>query len=181
MLSKSSIPVLPAVNDNINYNLGMQPASQIQAGSPPTDYLYASPNLTFNPVNNTLVVNSAIVFNNTVSYGYSPGYLSALYFQMSQAGVLYPFTGTSRWYAPRNLSISAVTARVGTAPTGNAIAIAIKINGSTVNTLTIPIAGLTAGFTATINMSAGDYMTIDIVTVGSITAGSDLNVTFTYN
>jgi len=69
MLSKASLTVLPAVSDNITYNLEMQPASKAAAGSSgQTNYLYVSPNLVFNPATNQLVFNSSVVFGGSVSY-----------------------------------------------------------------------------------------------------------------
>jgi len=69
MLSKASLTVLPAVSDNITYNLQMQPASKAAAGSSgQTNYLYVSPNLVFNPATNQLVFNTSVVFGGSVSY-----------------------------------------------------------------------------------------------------------------
>ena len=69
MLSKASLTVLPAVSDNITYNLEMQPASKAAAGSSgQTNYLYVSPNLVFNPATNQLVFNSSVVFGGSATY-----------------------------------------------------------------------------------------------------------------
>jgi len=69
MLSKGSLTVLPAVSDNITYNLEMQPASKATAGSSgQTNYLYVSPNLVFNPATNQLVFNSSVVFGGSATY-----------------------------------------------------------------------------------------------------------------
>jgi len=69
MLSKGSLTVLPAVADNVNFNVGLQPASKAAAGSSgQTNYLYVSPNLVFNPATNQLVFNSSVVFGGSASY-----------------------------------------------------------------------------------------------------------------
>ena len=69
MLSKGSLTVLPAVTDNVNFNVGLHPASQAVAGSSAqTNYLYVSPNLVFNPATNQLVFNSSVVFGNSATY-----------------------------------------------------------------------------------------------------------------
>lgn len=69
MLSKSSLTVLPAVADNVNFNVGLHPATQGTAGNPgQTNYLYVSPNLVFNPATNQLVFNSSVVFGGSATY-----------------------------------------------------------------------------------------------------------------
>jgi hypothetical protein len=69
MQSKGTLTVLPAVTDNINYNVGLQPATQGTAGhAGQTNYLYVSPNLVFNPATNQLIFNTSVVFGNTAVY-----------------------------------------------------------------------------------------------------------------
>lgn len=75
-------------------------------------------------------------------------------------------------------TITEVRAAVNTAPTGAAINLSVKKNGSSFATPSIAIsanAGSTAGLSTAV--AAGDYITVDITQVGSTVAGSDLVVT----
>ena len=102
-----------------------------------------------------------------------------------QEGELLVTTGTKRWYAPRNIVINKIIARVDTAASGSSINITInKVSGGTTTTKTMSIA---AGSTKqedtnpSFSLNADDYMTLDITQVGSGTAGENLRVTFTYS
>lgn len=93
-------------------------------------------------------------------------------------------TGTNRLPIDGVYTIVGTRLMVGTAPVGANIIIDVKKNGTTIyatqaNRPTI-VAGQNAGgpgatpdVTA---LAAGDYLTVDIVQVGSTTAGSDLTV-----
>jgi hypothetical protein len=80
-------------------------------------------------------------------------------------------------------TITSVTAAVGTAPGGTGIIVDLLKNGSTVFTNpvsrpTIP-ANLFVSAPAVPNITAlviGDYLTVNIVQVGSVSPGSDLCV-----
>ena len=86
-----------------------------------------------------------------------------------------------RWYAPKSVTFTKITARVDTAPVGSALNVDINKNG--VSAVTISVAD---GQTKTINSSPSlsmvedDYLTVDIDQIGSSTAGSELTITFTY-
>lgn len=102
-----------------------------------------------------------------------------------QEGELLVTTGTKRWYAPRNIVVNKIIARVDTAASGSSINITInKVSGGTTTTKTMSIA---AGSTKqedtnpSFSLNADDYMTLDITQVGSGTAGENLRVTFTYS
>lgn len=87
----------------------------------------------------------------------------------------------------RTLNISRVYCDVGTAPTGSNIIIDINKNGTTIFTdqsnRPVILNGTTSGETTNINVSSwfdGEYLTMDIDAIGSITIGSDLTVTIIY-
>lgn len=103
----------------------------------------------------------------------------------SKSGALTVTTGTQRWYndSGRTLKITAIRASVGTAPTGAALIVDVKIAGTTIYT--------TSGNRPTIAVSTntikstnpdiavipdGTYFTVDVAQIGSTVAGSDLTV-----
>lgn len=104
-------------------------------------------------------------------------------FPFSRAGTLAVSTGTFRIYndSGATLTIKAVRASVGTAPTGAAITVDVNVNGTSIFTTRPTIAagtntsGKVTAFT-TSTISDGSYFTVDIDTVGSTVAGSDLTV-----
>jgi hypothetical protein len=102
-----------------------------------------------------------------------------------QEGELLVTTGTKRWYAPRNIVVNKIIARVDTVASGSSINITInKVSGGATTTKSMSIA---AGSTKqedtnpSFSLNADDYMTLDITQVGSGTAGENLRVTFTYS
>jgi hypothetical protein len=95
-------------------------------------------------------------------------------------------TGTNigpRYVVPQTMTIVKCWLIVRTAPTDAAITIDIHKNGTTIwstqgNRATIAY-GQTTGNTTTFNttaLSAGDYLDLDIDTVGSTVAGTDLTI-----
>ena len=97
-------------------------------------------------------------------------------------GTLSVGIGRAKFYIPGAITLGNVRASVGTAPTGAAVTIDVNKNGSSVFTTNLkPViyAGQTVVSTSTPNItefSAGDYITVDIDTVGSLNPGSDLTV-----
>jgi hypothetical protein len=98
-------------------------------------------------------------------------------------GTLSTGTGRAKFYIPAAITLGNVRASVGTAPTGAAVTIDVNKNGTTVFTTQgnrpILYAGQTVVASSTPNItefSAGDYITVDIDTVGSLNPGSDLTV-----
>jgi len=97
----------------------------------------------------------------------------------SKNGVLSASTGNIRRYITEAGTIQSGSnvsiASVGTAPTGSAIALVLKKNGSSIATASISAGSNTAtwSFTNT-TLAAGDYLTMDVSSVGSTVAGSDL-------
>lgn len=96
--------------------------------------------------------------------------------------------GKARFYAPTNLSITNVFASVGSSPSGSSIIVDVYKNGVTIFTTQANRPTITAGSfqdsasvpdSAQSTMNSGDYLTISIIQVGSIIAGSDLTIQIT--
>lgn len=102
---------------------------------------------------------------------------------MSFDGTLTVFAGTKRWYVPANITITAVRASVGTAPTGASAIFDVNKNGTTIFTTQSNRPTIAAGTQTDLadaidvtTFSAGDYLTVDIDQIGSGTAGADATV-----
>jgi hypothetical protein len=98
-------------------------------------------------------------------------------------GTLSVGTGRAKFYIPGPITLGNVRASVGTAPTGADITIDVNKNGTTVFTTQVNrpkiFAGQTLVSTSTPNITeftTGDYITVDVDTVGSLNPGSDLTV-----
>ena len=118
-------------------------------------------------------------------YTGSTGYTGSVgpgrgYSQINQPGVLSTSVGSTRWYAPANLTIIGSVARLITAPQGSNTVIAVNKNNQSV--INIPIANGTikASNTININMLEDDYLTVDVIAVGITYPGNDLNVVIKY-
>ncbi len=101
--------------------------------------------------------------------------------QYTQTGTLTTGDAGVRWYPGTNISIKGVVARVATAPIGSAIVLSVKVNGSSVQSVTIAdgsYASLLVDTSIGVNFSY--YVTIGITQIGSSVAGSDLTVTLNY-
>lgn len=89
-------------------------------------------------------------------------------------------TGTARWYAPFNLSVTSITPQLGTAA-DNTVTVLVKKNGSTAKTINFTTGQTTSTVSSpTISMNEGDYLTLDVTAIGSSAKGKDLNVQFKY-
>ena len=141
---------------------------------------------TINQVTVSTVVNTATVvtpgpqgapgvFENLISYG--------------RNGDLEALTGTMRYWFPFNATILGVSAAVNTAPQGTTpIRIDVHLNNSTIfpdvnhQPLIQPNA-YASGEVTNLDVSSittGDYLTVNIDTVGDIVAGADLTVFIRY-
>lgn len=106
----------------------------------------------------------------------------------ARAGVLVATTGVSRFRFPWAVTILGVTAAVNTAPTGASIVLDVKRNGTSIFTTTANRPTIAIGNNATTTepapdvsaLNAGDFVTVDILQVGSTVAGSDLTVFIRY-
>jgi hypothetical protein len=90
-------------------------------------------------------------------------------------------TGVSRFYFESTRTLVSARASVNTAPTGSAVVVLIKINGTAVGTISIAAGTNTATTTINQAVNLNDYATVDVTSVGSTTAGSDLTVTLNIN
>jgi len=97
---------------------------------------------------------------------------------LNQQGELAVTTGTARWYAPFDLSIISISAKVSVAADGP-ITLVVRKNNSTNQTFSIPSNSLTANGSSIV-MSEGDYITLNVTTVGSVAKGENLVVQFKY-
>jgi hypothetical protein len=106
-------------------------------------------------------------------------------FVFSAAGELATNTGAHRIYNDTGvpLTIRAVRASVGTAPTGAAVVVDAHKNGVTIFTTQANRPSIAAaGFTAKVTnqdvtaFADGEYLTVDVDQVGSTVAGADLTV-----
>ncbi len=95
-------------------------------------------------------------------------------------GSLKTNTGTTRWWVPTDISISSVICSTTTAPNGSDVEIAIKKNGTQVDTASVTSNSFSTTTSVSITATTGDYFTVDITQVGSTITGSDLVVTFLY-
>ena len=86
---------------------------------------------------------------------------------MYQAGPLVVYNGTLRWYAPFALNISTVIGRLVTAA-DSTVSIAVLKNGTSAGTINFAASATTSSsYTTGISMAAGDYITINVTSVGS--------------
>ena len=101
-------------------------------------------------------------------------------------GPLSVYTGVSRFYFVRSGTITAVLASVGVPPQGASVVVDVLKNGTSIftNTLNRPTiaAGQNsdAGVPDVTSVTAGDYVTVNVVSVGTSTTGSDLVVQIEY-
>lgn len=100
-------------------------------------------------------------------------------FTYSYDGELAAGAGGHRFYVESDTTITKVRASVGTAPTGSAVTVDVNKNGTSILSSAISIAAgsnTATGTLSTTALSSGDYLTVDIDSVGSTTAGNDLVV-----
>lgn len=98
-----------------------------------------------------------------------------------QDGELKPKTGTVRWHAPDIIYVNKVIARLSTAADQNILVRYLK-NGTQIDTITIPSGVLKAEKVANATLITDDYLTVDVVNVGTPAApGYGLSVEFKYN
>lgn len=122
---------------------------------------------------------AAFVDSDYVSLRTPPAPSGQLSVALSQPGELQVITGESRWYAPGAITISGITARLGTAANATVTAV-IKKNGSTQSTININ-SGVTSTTASGFTMADGDYLTLDVTAIGTGGfKGKDLYILFKY-
>lgn len=105
----------------------------------------------------------------------------------SYPGAVTVISGTARLYndTGQSRTIASVRASAGTAPTGTALIVDVRKNGTSIFPTT-PRPQISVGANTgtavpdTTTWAAGEYLSVDVVQVGSSVAGSDLTVTVTY-
>jgi len=104
---------------------------------------------------------------------------------MSIDGVLSAGTGIRRLYFPREVTIFNIWASVATAPTGSSLVFDVNVNGATICASVKPT--ITAGSFVDVSttpssqlVTAGQYVTVDVDSVGSTVAGSDAVIGIEY-
>jgi hypothetical protein len=98
-----------------------------------------------------------------------------------QSGPLKLINGTMRWYAPYDLIVVGIAPRVVSAA-DTAINLRINKNGTSAVTMSIPANQYeTAVYTNGLTLSQNDYLTVDVLQVGSVAMpGAELYVQFRY-
>ena len=89
-------------------------------------------------------------------------------------GILYPQNGSARLFMSSAVTLSEIVANIEVGPVGNDIGLRINKNGSSAATITITDGTTSATTTPNVSFVSGDYITVDITSVGSTTAGSNL-------
>jgi len=128
----------------------------------------------FHKDNSNVIIKTDLAFNLVSTFTY-PGTLSVS-------------TGSARFYMHKSGTIKNVIASVGISPAGSSVEVDILKNGTTIFTGGTNRPIITAGnyvdtssIPAVTSFSAGDYFTVNIVSIGSSTAGSNLVVELIYN
>jgi copper(I)-binding protein len=100
--------------------------------------------------------------------------------EMYQDGFLAIKTGTIRWYAPGNLTITKIIGRLAT-PSDGTVTFKIKKNDSVTNTVDIVNPATKSTDLNGFNMTVDDYLTIDVSHIGTFNApGAGLSVVISY-
>jgi len=103
---------------------------------------------------------------------------------LTHEGVLTPYIGTSRWYAPKDITVNKIIARVDAAPTDADLV--IQINKTSLGVTTNQQMTISAGTFKTVDLTPNltlledDYLTLDIISVGVTIAGENLRVSLNY-
>lgn len=111
-------------------------------------------------------------------------------FRLSADGVLTVGATKDQWEAPFNGEITSVAAVMSGAPAGSAVIADLKKNGTTLYTTTANRPTILAGATESATepspdpdvttFVAGDTFALDILQIGSGTAGSSIDITVGY-
>ena len=101
---------------------------------------------------------------------------------LSQQGDLSIIAGTAKWYAPFNAKVFEVVPRLGTAADG-IINIQVQQNDSNQFAFAIPANQTSKSFIGdsdVFSMASGNYLTVDVTSIGTSAKGKDLVVQFKY-
>lgn len=161
--------------DLTQWAYGVDSGSQVLAGVNALGQFYGSANFT-----------AASVGSNPIYTKSTAPYQPQTFFYTGSVAV---YTSSSRFYNDTGgtRSIISVRASVGSAPTGSAMLIDVRKNGTspsntifTGSSISIPATSFTSGASTSFNsgssLAPNDYLTVAISQVGSTAAGSDLTV-----
>ena len=101
---------------------------------------------------------------------------------LSQQGDLSIIAGTAKWYSPFDAKVFEVVPRLGTAADG-VVTIQIQQNDSNQFAFEIPANQTSKSFLAdsdVFSMASGNYLTVDVTSIGTSAKGKDLVVQFKY-
>ena len=131
-------------------------------------------------------INTTTVSNATTLNSQAASYYADHIIPYTKSGTLTAnLQGTLRYRVPWAATIIGTTAAVNTAPTGANIVLDVWKNGTTIYSTTANRPTIYATFQATQGttptpnttaLAAGDYLTVNVATVGSTVAGADLSV-----
>ena len=142
----------------------------------------SDPVVVVSPVQNVVVVQetvTAISISGTGAQGQTGAQgLTPIFTRQNDIS---PVVGNTRFYFDTTRIISQIRASVGTPATGSPIVVDTLINGVSIGTVTIPAGSNTAVLALSKTVYLNDYATVSILSVGSITAGSDLTLVLTIN
>lgn len=131
---------------------------------------YVAANITVNAEGQVLSATSGTVVNTALSH-----------FNYVINGTLYINQGKKRWYAPSNLNIIEIRAYLTQSANSN-IVLNIRKNNNIAKVFTIPPNSLyyQTGSISEILMSQSEYLTVDIIQIGSAQKGQNLYMQFIY-
>jgi len=98
--------------------------------------------------------------------------------QLFQDGTLENTTGSVRWYAPGDITINDIAARISTTSNVN-VQISVLKSGSSAESLTLNSGNSKVTKSTNFSMGTDDYLTVDIVCTNN-TSGTGLSVEFFY-
>jgi hypothetical protein len=90
-------------------------------------------------------------------------------------------TGTKKWWINRSYSITRIIGFLDVAPTGSSLILQLNKNGANTSTLTVAATKTTASANLSISVVQGDYITVNVMQIGSTNSGRDLSLMLEYS
>lgn len=102
---------------------------------------------------------------------------TAMFLSAFFEGPLYVFTGQTRQYVWKTTTVKTVVMHAKVASIGGNIQLGVRVNGILRQTFTLPQNQTYLRFIQSpFSVNEDDYLTLDIISIGSIYPGSDLSV-----
>jgi hypothetical protein len=96
-------------------------------------------------------------------------------------GVALPLVGKARWRFPFAATLTGVSAACAVAPEGSGIVFAVLVNGISAGSFVLPDGSNEMDeVPVSVPISVGDYVTVNIISVGSSANGEDLTIFVRY-